>query len=295
MGASELGKVSRDKRRRATTSDGTIAADRDEHNRRRSQQEAPKPRMTNTSDATREAMATFRLDATGRPCRRTRQESCEGVVSITTNDETHRATTIIVTVASSPQLLCITTNRRPFLDKKTRADWANTWPWSPTTRASGSTKKKQKQAAKTSAASVTRGTCVTRATLAARTVQASWMAASGTPSPTKQSKHNGWQQQIPSWWIPHKKNECGLWCCLALALAQEQSHKTFGDKFGQWSWLGWCVQRCYLANFETASDADLKNGIQVEKTRAKYSSRKPRVGKYNSTDFKTHSTKNWEY
>ena len=84
MRASELGKVSRDKRRRATTSDDTIASDRDERNRRRSQREAPKPRVTNTSDATREAMATFRLDATGRPHRRTRQESREGVVSITT-------------------------------------------------------------------------------------------------------------------------------------------------------------------------------------------------------------------
>ncbi len=186
------------------------------------------------------------------------------------NDETHRATTIIVAVASSPQLLCVETNRRPFLDKKTRADRANTCPWSPTTRASGSTKKRQKQAAKTSAAAVTRGTRVTRATLAARTAQASRPAASGTPSPTKHSKREGRQQQIPSWWIPHKKNQCGLWCCLALALAQEQSHKMFGEKFGQWSWLGWCVQRCYLTNFETASDEDLKNGIQVEKTRTKF-------------------------
>ncbi len=84
MRASELGKVSRDKQRRATTSDDTIAADRDERNRGRSQREAPKPCVTNTSDATREAMATFRLDATGRPCQRTRQESREGVVSITT-------------------------------------------------------------------------------------------------------------------------------------------------------------------------------------------------------------------
>ncbi len=84
MRASELGKVSRDKRRRAMTSDDTIATDRDERNRRRSQREAPKPRVTNTSDATREAMATFRLDATRRPRQRTRQESCEGVVSITT-------------------------------------------------------------------------------------------------------------------------------------------------------------------------------------------------------------------
>jgi hypothetical protein len=88
-----------------------------------------------------EAMATFSLDATGRPRRQTRQESRDGVVSITTNDETHPATTIIVAVASSTQLLCVETNRRPFLDRKTRADRANTCPLSPKTRASGSTKK----------------------------------------------------------------------------------------------------------------------------------------------------------
>ncbi len=80
-----------------------------------------------------EAMATFRLDATGRPPRRTRQECRDGVVSITTNDETHRAMTIIVAVASSPQLLRVETNRRPFLDEKTRADRANTCPLSPKT------------------------------------------------------------------------------------------------------------------------------------------------------------------
>jgi hypothetical protein len=42
MRASGLGKVSRDKRRRATTSDNTIAANRDERNQRCSYQEAPK-------------------------------------------------------------------------------------------------------------------------------------------------------------------------------------------------------------------------------------------------------------
>jgi hypothetical protein len=84
MQASELRKVSLDKRRRATISNDTIAADRDECNQRRSQREAPKPRVTKTLDATREAMATFRLDATGRPCQQTRQECREGVVSITT-------------------------------------------------------------------------------------------------------------------------------------------------------------------------------------------------------------------
>ena len=90
MRVSELGKVSHDKQRRATTSDDIIAADRDERNQRRSQQELPKPRVTNTLYATREAMATSRLNATGRPHRRTRQESCEGVVSITTKLITQR-------------------------------------------------------------------------------------------------------------------------------------------------------------------------------------------------------------
>ena len=40
-----------------------------------------KPSKTNTSNATKEAMPTFRLDATGRPCRR--QVCREGVVSHT--------------------------------------------------------------------------------------------------------------------------------------------------------------------------------------------------------------------
>ncbi len=35
------------------------------------------------NERSHEVMATFRLDATGQPCRRTRQECCEGIVSIT--------------------------------------------------------------------------------------------------------------------------------------------------------------------------------------------------------------------
>ncbi len=42
MRASGLGKVSRDKRRQASTSDNTIAADRDKRNQRRSHQKVPK-------------------------------------------------------------------------------------------------------------------------------------------------------------------------------------------------------------------------------------------------------------
>ena len=67
-----------------TTSDEPIVADPGGRNGCRSQQEAPKPCKTNTSDTMREAMATFRLNATGRPCRRMRQECREGIVSITT-------------------------------------------------------------------------------------------------------------------------------------------------------------------------------------------------------------------
>jgi hypothetical protein len=114
MRASELGKVSRNKRQRATTSDDTIAADRDERNRRRSQREAPKPRVTNTSDATREAMATFRLDATRRPRRRTRQERRESVVSITTKLISRRQ--LSSQGRQLPRRLYVETDRRPFLD-----------------------------------------------------------------------------------------------------------------------------------------------------------------------------------
>ena len=71
MRASELGKVSRDKLRQATTSDDTIAADHNKRNQCLSQQKAPKPCKTNTSDTMREAMVTFRLDATGQPRQQT--------------------------------------------------------------------------------------------------------------------------------------------------------------------------------------------------------------------------------
>ena len=70
----------------------------------------------------------------------------------------------------------------------------------------GSTKK-AKQAAKTGAAAMTRGTHVTHATLAAQTAWASQLAVPGTPSPLKQSKHKGRQQQISSWWIPHTQKQ----------------------------------------------------------------------------------------
>ena len=151
--------------------------------------------MTNTSDATRKAMATFCLDATGRLCRRTRQESREGVVSITTKliarrrlllQWHHRRNSCASKQTGGPSL----TERLEQNGQIHALDLLRREHWD---------RQKKKQAAKTSAAAVTRVTRVTCATLAARTVQASWLAASGTPSPTKQSKREGRQQQIPSW------------------------------------------------------------------------------------------------
>jgi hypothetical protein len=271
------------------------------------------------NERSHEVMATSRLDATGRPWQQTRQESRDGVVSITTNDETHRATTINVAVASSPQLLRVETNRRPFLDRKTRTDRANTCPWFSTTRAAGSLKtkgeqqqqklhqkncainvhhhdnhrhssedesrdnprkfrrqqrqrerkrerrdrqKKQKQAAKTSAAAVTRSTnSASESTGSVRDT---------VPNKTKQARGTTKANTILVD-STHKKR-CGLWCCLALISLSRKSSPTkrLEKIFGHRSWLGCCVQRRYLANFEIASDADLKNGIQVKKTRAKY-------------------------
>jgi hypothetical protein len=65
-------------------SNDIITADRDKRYQRRSQQETPEPCEANTSNATREAMATIRLNATRWPCQRTQQERCEGIVSIRT-------------------------------------------------------------------------------------------------------------------------------------------------------------------------------------------------------------------
>jgi hypothetical protein len=84
--------------------------------------------------------------------------------------------------------------------------------------------KKQKQAAKTSAAAMTHGTRVMRATLTAQTVQESLLAVPGTPSPTKQSKHERQQQQIPSWWIPHTKTNVG--CDVVSLLLSRKSSPT---------------------------------------------------------------------
>ena len=83
MRASGLGKVSRDKRRRASTSDNTIAADRDERNRRRSQREAPKRSRHEPLEREEEGRGD-QLRSHKRPRQRARQERREGVVSITT-------------------------------------------------------------------------------------------------------------------------------------------------------------------------------------------------------------------
>ena len=83
MRASGLGKVSRDKRRRASTSDNTIAAVRDERNRRRSHREAPKRSRHEPLEREEEGRGD-QLRSHKRPRQRARQERREGVVSITT-------------------------------------------------------------------------------------------------------------------------------------------------------------------------------------------------------------------
>ena len=143
-------------------------------------------------------MATFRLNATGRPCQRMQQECLEGVVSITTkliarqrllSQGRHRRNACTSKQTEGPSLTGsleqIGQIHAPDLLRRNRQD-----------------QRKQKQAAKTSAAAVTRGTRVTRATLAARTAQASRPAASGTPSPdnkTSASDNNN-SNTILFWW-----------------------------------------------------------------------------------------------
>ena len=83
MRASGLDKVSRDKRRQASTSDNTIAAVRDERNRRRSHREAPKRSRHEPLEREEEGRGD-QLRSHKRPRQRARQERREGVVSITT-------------------------------------------------------------------------------------------------------------------------------------------------------------------------------------------------------------------
>jgi hypothetical protein len=83
MRASGLGKVSRDKWRRAMTSDNTIAADHDKRNWRRSHREAPK-RSRHKPLKREEEGRGDQLWSHKWPCQRAQQECCEGVVSITT-------------------------------------------------------------------------------------------------------------------------------------------------------------------------------------------------------------------
>ncbi len=178
-------------------SNDIITADRDERYRHRSQQETPEPHEANTSDATREAMATIRLNATRRPCQRTRQEPRERAVSITTKLILRRW--LSSQGRQSPRRLYVETNRRTFLDRKPRADQTKSSPWSPMTRAPGSSKTINKNKQQKQAAAMARGTRVTRATLTVRTTQASWLAATGTPSPdnkTSTSSNNN-NSKIP--------------------------------------------------------------------------------------------------
>ncbi len=83
MRASGLGKVSRNKRRRASTSDNTITAVRNERNRRRSHREAPKRSQQEPLEREEEGRGD-QLRSHKWPCQRARQERLEGVVNITT-------------------------------------------------------------------------------------------------------------------------------------------------------------------------------------------------------------------
>ena len=101
MRASGLGKVSRDKRRRASTSDNTIAAVRDERNRRRSHREAPKRSRHKPPLEREEEGRGDQLRSHKRPRQRARQERREGVVSITTKLILRRQ--LLSQVRQSPQ------------------------------------------------------------------------------------------------------------------------------------------------------------------------------------------------
>ncbi len=292
MRASELGHVSCNKRQRATTSNDTIAADRDERKRRRSQQEVPKPRMTNTLDATRPWQQTAPLSRkAASPTNATRKSwgrheyHDERRDSSRDDDYCHSGV-----IAATP----VPRNKQEALPRQEDSSRSGKYMPLISYDASVGIKKKSKTSSKNNRSRRdtwnARHACNTRSTNSAS--ESAGSVRDTVPNKTKQARGTTTAHTILV--DSTQKNECGLWCCLALALAQEQSHKMFGEKIGQWFWLGWCVQRCYLANFETASDADLKNGIQVEKTRAKYILAEI-LGKYNSTGFKTHSTTSWEY
>ncbi len=145
------------------------------------------------------------------------------------------------------------------LNGENKADRANSCPWSHTTRASGSTKK-AKQAAKTSAAAMTRGTRITRTTLAAQTAWASWLTVPRTPSPTKQSKREGQQQQIPSWWVTHTQNTnvgydvLSCFCSRTRAVPQNVRRK-----IRTLILIGMLRSKTLSCQFWVAHDADLKN------------------------------------
>ncbi len=198
MQALGLGKVSCDKQWKATTSNDTITADPDERNQRRSQQEAPKPCNRNPLD-TREAMATFRPDATGRPCWRTRQECREAVMSVMTKLIPQQQS--LSQRHQLPRRLYAKTNRRPFLTRKPQADRANACPWSPTMQVLGTTKTKTISKNKCSRQD-SWNTCHTRNTPSTKK-QKSRPTASRTPSSdikTSTSGNNNNSNTILLWW-----------------------------------------------------------------------------------------------
>jgi hypothetical protein len=115
MRALGLGKVSRNKQRRATTSDDTITADRDGPNRRHSHQEAPKLSQNEPLKHEEEGRGN-QLQNHKRPCQRARQERREGVISIATKLIAQQQ--LLSQGRQLPQLLYVETNRRPFHDRK---------------------------------------------------------------------------------------------------------------------------------------------------------------------------------
>ncbi len=288
MWASWLGKVSHNKQRQAMNPlllVAVVAIDAILIKRRQS------ARDTNTSNATRNK-ATAK-NSVLKPQGSLANKYDKSVVRASwVTGETHLATTIIVAGASIAA----------------KQAW-RTQPWSQVTLSTGNTRqigqihvpdlirrerwdqqKKQKQAAKTSAAAMTCGTCVTRTTLAAQTARASWLAVPGTPSPTKQSKREGQQQQKPSWWVAHThKTNVG---CDVLSCSHSRLRavpQNVWRKIRTSILIGMLCSKMLSRQFWVTSDTDLKKLVQVEKTRAKYVLA-GNLGKYNSTDFKTYCT-----
>ncbi len=126
------------------------------------------------------------------------------------------------------------------LNGKHQADRANSCPWSHTTQALGSTKKAKTSSKNKRSCHDTWNARHGRDTLSINSVGESTGSARDTvPNKTKQVRGTTTANTILV--DSTQKNKCGLWCCLTLALPQDQSHKMFGEKFVRQSWLGWWV------------------------------------------------------